>query len=234
MDFGPFCFGHPSLNTIISLEIFCALYDTNSWYKGRCFSTSPASAPVSSQAPVAAPAAVPVAVPVAANVPVAETVRTITLIVSTIDGATFNGTEAIKQAILSSIPGLNAADVTVQLVLVTKKRATYQVIITISGSSVTTVDAAFSATNFTSTVNAISGTVNNVPGVSGTTQVAVSGVAPSVATPVARAPLAAPVAAPTKLSPAPSASVQAPKTSSGYRVAIPVLSFILTILSLAL
>eukprot|EP01122_Echinamoeba_exundans_P009289 TRINITY_DN3240_c0_g5_i2.p3 TRINITY_DN3240_c0_g5~~TRINITY_DN3240_c0_g5_i2.p3 ORF type:complete len:168 (+),score=38.56 TRINITY_DN3240_c0_g5_i2:902-1405(+) len=150
--------------------------------------------------------------------PTAAPIRTITLQISTIDGATFNDTNSIKQAILSAIPGLNPADVVVQLVAVTKKRATYQVVITISGSSVAAVDSAFNANNYTSTVGSISGAVNNVPGVSGTLQVSVSGVAPSVASPVSPSPVATPASPPVKASPSPSSSVQAPKTSSATKV----------------
>jgi hypothetical protein len=82
------------------------------------------------------------------------------------DGMTFNDTNAIKQAILRAVPGLNSDDIIVELEPVSKKRITYNAYVSIIGTSAETMDAALDSANYSKTVAAISNEISKIPDVS--------------------------------------------------------------------
>lgn len=113
---------------------------------------------------------------------------------------------------MASVPGCSTADLNVTIQTVSKKRATYQIAVTITGASVLAIDNAFNANNYSASLATMTGQVANVPGVSTVQLITLVGVPPSVASPRAP-PVAQPVSPPTAKAPV-GAPVAAPRAAS--------------------
>jgi len=162
--------------------------------------------------PVAAPVAQPrAAAPVTASPPATPTTVSLIINVVVTDTTTLNNTESIKQAILAALPGVNPDNVIVRIVRVAKKRATYQILVDILGTTTLDVSAALNSTS-ASALDAIKNQVATLPGVTSVPGISftVAGGASPSSTPAAQP---SPVAAAPKVTAVSSAPISAVHTT---------------------